>query len=162
MATSPTCAAYQTCCSLMVSGRQTRISGGPYVGLMPFGCAHIEPFESPLPWRETVLKWVTSDFWFCLFLCPAYHARSRSPCGVGSCPSTCVRVKVLATPNCPCFLLGCGILRWYGRFTTLPPFPQNFWGPSRIGTKDHHPPYGGVVGLSPVTAAVTALNYTLM
>ena len=109
----------------------------------------MEFFESPLPWRESVLKWVTSDFWFCLFLCPASHARSRSPCGVGSCPSTCVRVKVLATPNYPCFLLGCGILRWCGRFTTLPHFPQNFWGLSLIGTQDHHPPYGGVVGLSP-------------
>ena len=116
---------------------------------MPFECAHMEFFESPLPWRESVLKWVTSDFWFCPFLCPASHARSQSPCGVGSCPSTCVRVKVLATPNYPCFPLGCGILRWYGRFTTLPPFTQNFWGLSLIGTQDHHPPYGGVVGLSP-------------
>ena len=74
----------------------------------------MESFESPLPKRESVLKWVTSDFWFCLFLYPASHARPQSPCGVGSCPSTCVRVKVLATPNYPCFLLGCRILRWYG------------------------------------------------
>ena len=109
----------------------------------------MESFESPLPWRESVLKWVTSDFPFCLFLCPASHARSQSPCGVGSCPSTCVRVKVLATPNHSCFLLGCGILRWYGLFTNLRPFPQNFWGLSLIGTQDHHPPYGGVVRLSP-------------
>ena len=28
VATSPKCAAYQTCCSVMVSGRQTEISGG--------------------------------------------------------------------------------------------------------------------------------------
>ena len=109
----------------------------------------MKPFESSLPWRESVLKWVTSDFRFCLFLCAASHARSQSPFGVGSCPSTCVRVKVLATPNYPCFYLGCGILRWYGRFTILPPFPQNFWGLSLIGTKDDHPPYSGVVGLSP-------------
>ena len=100
----------------------------------------MESFEAPLPRQESVLKWVTSDFWFCLFLSPASHARSRSPCGVGSCPSTRVRVKVLAAPNHPCFLLGCGILRWYGQFTTLPPFPQNFWCLSLIGTQDHHPP----------------------
>ena len=149
MASSPKCAAYQSCCSVVESGRQTRISGGHNVGLMPFECAYMEAFESPLPWGESVLNWVTSDFWFCLFLCPASHARSQSPCGVGSCPSTCVSMKVLATCNYPCFLLGCGILRWYGRFTTLPPFSQNFWGLSLIGTQDHHPPYGGVVGLSP-------------
>ena len=75
--------------------------------------------------------------------------RSQSLCGVGSCPSTCVRMKVLATPNYPFFHLGCGILRWYGRFTTLPLFGQKFWGLSLIGTQDHQPPYGGVVGLSP-------------
>ena len=109
----------------------------------------MESFKSPLPWRESVLRWVTSDFWLCLLLCPASCARSQSPCGVGSCPSTCVRLKVLATPNHPCFPLGRGILRWFGRFTTLPPFPQNFWGLSLIGTQDHHPPYGCVVGLSP-------------
>ena len=74
----------------------------------------MESFESPLSWRESVLKWVTSDFWFCLFLCPAFHARSQSPCGVASCLSTCVRVKVLATLDYPCFPLGFGILRWYG------------------------------------------------
>ena len=109
----------------------------------------MESFESPLPSRKSLLKWVISDFWFCLFLCPASHARSQSTCGVGSCPSMCVRVNVLATPNYPCFPLGCGMLRWYGRFTTLPPFPQNFWGLSLIGAQDHHPPYGGMVGLSP-------------
>ena len=109
----------------------------------------MESLEFPLRWRESVLKWVPSDFWFCLFLCPSSHARSRSPCGVGSCPSTCVRNKDLATPTHPCFLLGCGILRWYGRFTTVLPFQQNFWGLSLIGTQDHHPSYGGVVGLSP-------------
>ena len=109
----------------------------------------MESFESPLPWQESVLNRVTSDFLCCLFLCPASHTRSRSPCGVGSRPSTCVRVKALATPNHPCYILGCGIVRWYGRFTTLPPFPQHFWGLSLIGTQDHHPPYGGVVGLSP-------------
>ena len=109
----------------------------------------MESLEFPVPWRESVLKWVTSDFRFCLFLCPASHSRSQSPCGVGSCPSTRVRVKVLGTLNYPCLLSGCGILRWYGRLTTLPPFPQIFWGLSLIGTKDHHPPYGGVVGLSP-------------
>ena len=109
----------------------------------------MESFESSLPWQDSVLKWVTSDFWFWLFLCPASDTRSRSPCEVGSCPSTCVRVKVLATLNYPCFLLGCGILRWYGQFTTLPPFPQNVWGLSLIGTLDHHHPYGGVVALSP-------------
>ena len=38
----------------------------------------MESFVSSLPWRESVLKWVTSDFWFCLFLCPASHARSQS------------------------------------------------------------------------------------
>ena len=53
---------------------------------MPLGCAHMESFESSLPRRESVLKWVASDFWFCLFLCPASHARSQSPCGVGSFP----------------------------------------------------------------------------
>ena len=74
----------------------------------------MESFESSLPWRESVLKLVTSDFWFCLFLCPASHDRSQSPCAVGSDPSMCVRVKVLATPNYPCFLLGCAILGWYG------------------------------------------------
>ena len=74
----------------------------------------MEFFESTLPWRETVLMWVTSDFLFCLFLCPASHVRSQSLCGVVSCPSTCVRVKVLATPKYPCFVLGSGILRWYG------------------------------------------------
>ena len=110
----------------------------------------MESFESPLPWRDSVLNWVTSDIWFCLFLCPASHARCQSSCGVGSCPSTCVSVKVLATPNRPCFLLGWGILRWSGSYTTLPPFPQNFWGLSLIGTKDHHPTYSGVVGLSSV------------
>ena len=110
----------------------------------------MEVFKFPLLWRESVMKWVTCDFWFCLFLCPASHTRSQSPCGVGSCPSTCVRMKVLANPNTPCFHLGCGILRWDGRFTTLPPFPQNFWGLSLIGTQDHQPPYRGVVGLSPV------------
>ena len=68
---------------------------------MPFGRAHMESFESALPWRGSVLKWVTSDFWFCLFFCPASQPRSRSPCGVGSCPSTCVRRKVLATLNHP-------------------------------------------------------------
>ena len=103
-----------------------------------------------MPWRESVLKWVASDFWFCLFLCPASHARSHSPCGVGSCPSTCVRMKVLATLNHPFFLLGCGILRSYGRYTILPSFPQNFWGLSLIGTQDHPPPpYDEVVGLGP-------------
>ena len=100
----------------------------------------MESFELSLPWRESVLKWVTSNFWLCLFLCPASHARFQSPRGVGSCPPTCVRVKMLATPNYPCFALGCGILRWYGECTTLPPFPQNFWGLSLIGTRDHHPP----------------------
>ena len=52
---------------------------------MRFGCAHMESLVSPLPWRERVLKWVTSDFWFCLFLCPASSASSQSRCGVGSC-----------------------------------------------------------------------------
>ena len=80
---------------------------------MPFGCAHMESFESPLAWRKSVFKWVMSDFWLCLSLCPASHARSQCPCGVGSCPSTCVGVKVLATPNYPCFLLGYGFPRWY-------------------------------------------------
>ena len=74
----------------------------------------MESFEFPLPRRDSVLKWVTSDFSFCLFLYPASHARPQSPRGVGSCPSTCVRVEVLATPNYPCFPLGCRILRWYG------------------------------------------------
>ena len=74
----------------------------------------MESFESPLPWRESVLRWVTSDFRFRLFLYPASHARPQSPCGVGFFPPTCVRVKVLATPNHPCFSLGCRILRWYG------------------------------------------------
>ena len=109
----------------------------------------MESLESPLPWQEILLKWGNSDFWFCLFLCPASHARSQSPCGLGSCPSRCVRVKVLATPNHPRVFLGCGVLRWYGQFTTLPPFPQNFWGLSVKGSQDHHPPYAGVVGLSP-------------
>ena len=122
----------------------------------------MESFESPLPWRESVLKWITSDFWVCLFLCPASHARSQSPCGVGSCPYTCVRVKVLATCNYPCFPLGCGILRWYGRFTTLPLFPQNFWSLSLIGTEDHHSPYGGVVGLSPAPSGVDSGHWGRM
>ena len=71
-------------------------------------------FEFPLPWQESVLKWVTSHFWFCLFVCPASHDRCQSPCGVWSDPSTCVRMKVVATPNHPCFSLGCGILVCFG------------------------------------------------
>ena len=55
----------------------------------------------------------------------------------------------MATPNIPCLYLGCRILRWYGRFTTLPPFPQNFWGLNFLGTQDHHPPYAGVAELCP-------------
>ena len=66
----------------------------------------MEFLESDSPWRESMLKWVTSDFWFCLFLCPASHAGSQSPCGVGSCPPTCVRVKVLAIPQLPLFPFG--------------------------------------------------------
>ena len=66
----------------------------------------MESFESPLPWRQGVLKWVTSDFWFCLFLYPASHVRSQSACGVGSCLSPCVRVKVMATPSHPSFVVG--------------------------------------------------------
>ena len=65
------------------------------------GGASMESLESTLPWQKSVLKWVTSDFWFCLFLCPAFHARSQSPCRVGSCPSTCVRVNVMATAQYP-------------------------------------------------------------
>ena len=41
---------------------ETRISGGHNVGLMPFGCGHMESFEFPLPRGRSVLKWVTSDF----------------------------------------------------------------------------------------------------
>ena len=74
----------------------------------------MESSKFTFPWQESVLKWVTSDFRFCLFFCPASNAGSQSPCGVESCLSTCVSMKDLATPNHPCFLLGCGILRWYG------------------------------------------------
>ena len=51
-----------------------------------------------------------------------------------------MRVKVLATPKYPCFLLGYGILRWYELYATFPFFQQNFWCLSLIGARDHHPP----------------------
>ena len=44
---------------------------------MRYGCAEMEFFKSSLPRRKSVLKWVTSELWPCLCLCPASHARSE-------------------------------------------------------------------------------------
>ena len=126
---SPTCAAYQTCDSDTVSGRQTQISGGHIVCLMPFGCAHMESFKFPLPWRESVLKWVTSVFWFCVFLCPASHARSQSPCGVGSCFIYPCQGELLGYPQLPFFLNGMWDPEVVWAIYHFTPFSTEFPGP---------------------------------
>ena len=43
----------------------------------------MESFEFPLPWRESVLKWVTSDFWFACFcaLLPMLGLGARAELG---------------------------------------------------------------------------------
>ena len=111
---SPCCGIHQSCYSVVESGRQTQVLGGPWIGESIFECTNLKFPAGPLPWLWSLLRLAPSEFFLCLLLCHPPHARLQSPCAVGSCPSSCVRVKVFATPNHPCSLLGYGILRWYG------------------------------------------------
>ena len=100
----------------------------------------MESIKSPLSWRERVFKWVPSYYWFCRFLCPACHARSRSPCGVGSCPSTHVKVMVLATLKPPLFPFRVWDTEVVGVMYHFTPFSTESLGPKPYRRPGPPPP----------------------
>ena len=54
----------------------------------------------------------------------------------------------LGYPQLPLFHLGIWDSEVVWGMYHFTPFSTKFWGLSLIGTRSHHPPYGGVVGLS--------------